>query len=95
MHVSSDGNEVRIKVIDTGIGLSPDDVSHIFDRFYKAEKAHTYKNGSGTGLGLSIVKLVIDQHHGEIKAESSENGTVFTFSLKQAFPPPRRQPAAE
>ena len=37
LHVSSDGNEVRIKVIDTGIGLSPDDVSHIFDRFYQAE----------------------------------------------------------
>ena len=88
-------HKVYVSVCDNGPGIPKEDIAHIFDRFYKAEKAHTYKNGSGTGLGLSIVKLVIDQHHGEIKAESSENGTVFTFSLKQALPPPRRQPAAE
>jgi len=88
-------HKVYVSICDNGPGIPKEDIAHIFDRFYKAEKAHTYKNGSGTGLGLSIVKLVIDQHHGEIKAESSENGTVFTFSLKQALPPPRRQPAAE
>lgn len=88
-------HSVYVSVRDNGSGIPKEDLAHIFDRFYKAEKAHTYKNGSGTGLGLSIVKLVIDQHKGEIKAESSENGTIFTFSLKQALPPPRRQAAAE
>lgn len=88
-------HKVYVSVCDNGPGIPKEDIAHIFDRFYKAEKAHTYKNGSGTGLGLSIVKLVIDQHHGEIKAESSENGTVFTFSLKQTLPPPKRQSAAE
>ena len=60
MHVSSDGNEVRIKVIDTGIGLSPDDVSHIFDRFYQAENGKQVAGANpGTGLGLALSKNII------------------------------------
>lgn len=61
----------------------------------KLKKHIPTKTDPEQGSGFQLVKLVIDQHHGEIKAESSENGTVFTFSLKQALPPPRRQPAAE
>ena len=71
LHVSSDGNEVRIKVIDTGIGLSPDDVSHIFDRFYQAESGKQVAGANpGTGLGLALSKNIIYLHHGDIAVQS-------------------------
>lgn len=47
-------HKVYVSVCDNGPGIPKEDIAHIFDRFYKAEKAHTYKNGSETGLGLSI-----------------------------------------
>ncbi len=79
--------DVAVSVCDNGCGISQEDLKHIFERFYKAEKAHTHAKGSGTGLGLSIVKLIITQHGGEISAESDANGTVFTFRLKRVSSP--------
>ena len=83
LHVSSDGNEVRIKVIDTGIGLSPDDVSHIFDRFYQAENGKQVAGANpGTGLGLALSKNIIYLHHGDIAVQSQVGyGTIFTVTL--------------
>lgn len=77
--------DVYVSVRDNGPGIPEKDQPHIFDRFYKAEKAHTYTNKSGTGLGLAIVKLVIDQHRSKITLSSNENGTDFTFMLKRAI----------
>lgn len=75
---------VYVSVRDNGIGIPKEDIAHIFDRFYKVEKAHTYASGSGTGLGLSIAKIIIDQHDCEISVKSDENGTDFTFTLNQS-----------
>lgn len=74
---------VTVRVGDNGTGIPKQDIPHIFDRFYKVEKAHTYGSRSGTGLGLSIAKLIIDQHNCEIKVKSDEKGTDFIFTLKK------------
>ncbi len=72
-------NAVTVGVADTGIGISKDDLPHVFERFYKADKARA---GSGSGLGLAIAKHTIQAHGGEINAQSEEGkGSVFTFTL--------------
>jgi len=71
--------QVAISVRDTGRGIPPEDVLHIFERFYKADRA---RSGGGTGLGLSIAKHLVERHGGQIRAESQLNhGTTVTFSL--------------
>jgi len=71
--------QVAIWVRDTGTGIPPEDVPHIFERFYKADRA---RSGSGTGLGLSIAKHLVERHGGQIRAESQlDHGTTVTFSL--------------
>ena len=73
---------VLFRVADNGPGISPEDQLHIFDRFYKADKAHTA--GMGTGLGLSICKNIVQQHGSDIRFESQPGHTVFEFSLPAA-----------
>jgi two-component system phosphate regulon sensor histidine kinase PhoR len=76
---SYDSNSVTVSVADTGIGISKDDLPHVFERFYKADKART---GGGSGLGLAIAKHTVQAHGGDIRAQSEERkGSVFTFSL--------------
>ena len=75
----------QIWVQDHGCGIPEEDVPHVFERFYKAEKAHTPSAQSGTGLGLSIVRSIIDQHGQDIWVESKPGtGTRFTFTLKHS-----------
>jgi len=72
---------VCVSVRDTGSGIAPADLPHIFDRFYRADPART-RAGGGAGLGLAIAKRMIDAHHGTIWAESSPGeGTAITFCL--------------
>ena len=62
-----------------------EDVPHVFDRFYKVEKAHTPTPQMGSGLGLSIVKRIIEQHGQSITVRSARGrGTQFTFTLERA-----------
>ena len=66
-------------VTDTGVGISKEDLPHVFERFYKVDKA---RSGGGTGLGLAIAKHTVQAHGGSIRANSREGqGTSFTFSL--------------
>ena len=78
--VRSGGNAV-LKVMDTGIGIAPEDQPRIFERFYRADKSHSRQIG-GTGLGLSIVKHGVQLHNGEIQLESKQGvGTSITVRL--------------
>ncbi len=74
-------NEVQLLVEDSGIGIAKDDIDHIFERFYRVDKARSSESG-GTGLGLSIVKHIIDSHQGKIEVQSAlGQGSLFTISL--------------
>ncbi len=74
-----------IMVEDTGIGISEDDIPHIFTRFFRADTARSSYTG-GSGLGLSIVKRIIDMHHGEIDVQSAVGiGTTFTIKLASVY----------
>lgn len=71
-----------ISVSDTGVGIDSEDIEHIFDRFYKEDKAH---KGSGTGLGLSIAKEISDQLGYELTVQSERHvGSVFTLYIPYA-----------
>ena len=78
------GKKAVIKVIDTGIGIPKEDQPHIFERFYRVDKARSRETG-GTGLGLSIVKQIVLLHGGNIEATSKVGeGTTFTIELPLA-----------
>ena len=73
--------KLNIEVQDTGIGISEEDIPHIFDRFYRADKSHS-KKIEGTGLGLSIASTIVEMHNGTIKVKNNEpKGTIFIVKL--------------
>ena len=75
------GRRAAIRVSDTGVGIPEKDLPHIFERFYRVDKARSRETG-GTGLGLSIVKQIVLLHNGTIEATSTVGqGTVFTIEL--------------
>jgi two-component system, OmpR family, sensor histidine kinase CiaH len=82
-----ENNLIKITIEDSGIGISIEDLPHIFDRFYRSDKVRT-RSESGTGLGLSIAKWIVDAHHGHISVESNlKKGTKFIIKLpiKESF----------
>jgi OmpR-family two-component system manganese-sensing sensor histidine kinase len=73
----------QVKVTDTGIGIPPDAIPQLFERFYRVDPARS-KSSGGTGLGLAIAKAIVDRHQGQIQVESQLNqGTTVTVSLPQ------------
>jgi len=83
--IERDKNEARISVRDTGFGIPADQLTHIFDRFYRVDKSRSRAHG-GSGIGLTIAKHLVEAHGGKIWAESAgENkGSVFVFTLPLA-----------
>ena len=83
----AENQQAVLQVQDTGIGMSEDDLKHIFDRFYQADlsRVRGVQNAESSGLGLSIVKWIVEAHNGTITVESElEKGTTFTVRFPMA-----------
>jgi signal transduction histidine kinase len=89
---------IEFRVDDSGIGITPQDLPHIFERFYRADKARGREQG-GTGLGLTIVKHIAQLHGGSVHAESTYGkGTSIILRLPLTQPyddPSGSQPGGE
>jgi signal transduction histidine kinase/ActR/RegA family two-component response regulator len=75
------GTDVHVSVTDTGIGMTPEFLPHVFERFRQADQSFTRTYG-GLGLGLAIVKQVVELHGGEATADSKGQGQGATFSVR-------------
>ena len=75
------GRYAKLVISDSGIGIPPESVPKIFDRFYRVDKSRSRAAG-GVGLGLSIVRAIVEGHKGKIEVSSEVNkGTTFTILL--------------
>ncbi len=87
VRVTERNDDIQVEVMDTGIGISPEDLPRVFDDFFRAGNVKT----EGTGLGLSIAKRIIEAHKGRIWVESpcseSNCGSKFTFTLPKKSEP--------
>ncbi len=81
LSLAKDSGWAQLVVSDTGVGIPSDDLPHIFDRFYRVDKARSRAQG-GSGLGLAIAKWIVQAHGGAIKVDSTVGvGTTFTITL--------------
>jgi signal transduction histidine kinase len=82
--VDAQQSSALLRVADTGEGIPAEDVPHIFERFYRVDKARSSHRG-GTGLGLAICKAIVDAHGGSIEV-SSQPGAGSTFTVRLPLP---------
>jgi len=74
-----DGSKARLQILDRGVGIPSDDLSRVFDKFYRVQRPESV---SGTGLGLSISKGIIEAHGGQIHAlNRAGGGTILEVEL--------------
>ncbi len=79
--LSRDEENAILRISDTGVGIPKDSISHVFERFYRVDKARSRKSG-GSGLGLAIVRSIVERNDGRIQVESTVGrGTVFTVTF--------------
>jgi PAS domain S-box-containing protein len=91
------GNQVEITVSDTGVGIDPQFMPHVFERFRQADGAHTRGHG-GLGLGLATTRHIVEMHGGDVSASSPGKGQGATFKIRLPMistAPPPRTPSAE
>ena len=87
VRTDADHQSFTIEIMDTGVGIPPESINRVFERFYRVDKSRSREMG-GTGLGLSISKSVVLQHHGSISVESKEGeGTTFYVILPLSYIP--------
>ncbi len=87
-------SHVEITVADTGQGIAPEFLPHVFDRFRQADQKSTRRHG-GLGLGLAIVRQLVELHGGTVRAESEGEGRGAAFTVSLPLLPIRQQPAGE
>lgn len=81
LSLTTDEQQALVKVTDTGIGILPEDIPHIFERFYRSDPARSRDRG-GSGLGLAIVHSIVREHNGDIQLESTPGkGSTFTLTF--------------
>lgn len=87
VHITAEGQNdtMMIAVVDNGPGIDPDELPHVFERFYRAPRGRQ-QHSAGTGLGLAICKAFVEAHDGVIRAQSSVEGTTISFSLPLVAP---------
>ncbi|MGD2205481.1 MAG: ATP-binding protein [Anaerolineae bacterium] len=85
LSVRREGERVRFAVQDTGIGISPEHLPHVFERFYRVDKSRS-RAGGGSGIGLTIAKHLVEAHGGQVRAASEGPGlgSIFSFTLPVA-----------
>ena len=92
IELAQDAGQVSITVRDTGAGIRPEFITHVFERFRQADASTTRRHG-GLGLGLSIVKHLIEQHGGTVRAESAGEGQGASFTIELPAAMPAASPA--
>ena len=83
LRLTHDAEQVRLQVVDNGVGIDGDTLKHIFERFYQGGNSRRM-HINGTGIGLNLCKMIVDMHHGTIEATNrtdGQRGSVFTVSL--------------
>lgn len=83
VRLGGEDEQVRVDVEDSGIGIHPEDIPYLFNRFHRGRNAAGYP---GSGLGLSIVRAIVEQHAGRVWAESTEGRTCFSLVLPRSSP---------
>jgi signal transduction histidine kinase len=83
--VAEKDGQIVVSVKDTGMGISPKDLPHIFERFYRCDES---RSQTGIGLGLSLARAIARGHGGDITTTSNPNqGSTFTITLPKSLPP--------
>jgi signal transduction histidine kinase len=76
----ADADAIVLTVADSGAGIAPEHLPHVFERFYKVDASRT-RDANGSGLGLSIAKAIVERHRGSIQVTSRPGRTAFTIVL--------------